>query len=296
MSSMKTNMDFIQWLGPDLSIKVFSCLDDPGDLVRVSAVCSSWEHFVIENGLCKQLCLKMIPEVSGVVPSIEYYMIEPDSDKRKHYYTKWDCLKRNHKLYAHLAFGFTPMKKNCIEHFIKGIANTLEPRDETENGPPHETLVYRLCSNLCLVTEINVQPFQAYYDSGLPMYTTKAIRIRLGYRRRGEEIGSMTAVDDSLTFCRKYEWRYTSPIFPMSQENKLQTFKLPEPVLCIGGAVLVELFVRRQQENVDNFLYSWIRWFDRLSPFEVVGKAVSPEFIVRIHQFGSTNERQGVNE
>ncbi|PNX97326.1 F-box protein at4g00755-like protein, partial [Trifolium pratense] len=179
MSSMKTNMDFIQWLGPDLSIKVFSCLDDPGDLVRVSAVCSSWEHFVIENGLCKQLCLKMIPEVSGVVPSIEYYMIEPDSDKR--------------------------------------IANTLEPRDETENGPPHETLVYRLCSNLCLVTEINVQPFQAYYDSGLPMYTTKAIRIRLGYRRRGEEIGSMTAVDDSLTFCRKYEWRYTSPIFPMSQ-------------------------------------------------------------------------------
>jgi hypothetical protein len=45
MSRMETNMDFIQWLGPDLSIKVFSCLDDPGDLVRASAVCSSWEHF-----------------------------------------------------------------------------------------------------------------------------------------------------------------------------------------------------------------------------------------------------------
>jgi hypothetical protein len=38
-------MDFIQWLGRDMSIKVFSCLDDSRDLIRASAVCSSWGDF-----------------------------------------------------------------------------------------------------------------------------------------------------------------------------------------------------------------------------------------------------------
>jgi hypothetical protein len=46
MSIMKTNMDFIQWLGRDLSIKVFSCLDDSRDLIRASAVCSYWGDLV----------------------------------------------------------------------------------------------------------------------------------------------------------------------------------------------------------------------------------------------------------
>ncbi|GAU40161.1 hypothetical protein TSUD_292660 [Trifolium subterraneum] len=256
MSRMKTNMDFIQWLGPDLSMKVLSCLDDPGDLVRVSAVCSSWEHFVIENGLCKQLCLKMIPEVSGVVPRIEGFVIEPDRDMHNHYYTKWGCLKRNHKLYANLAFGFTPRKNNCISRCMQ--VSLYRNYDENEN-----LVLYRLCSNFCLVTEINVQPFLAYYDNGLQMYSTKAVRFRLGYRRCGKEIASMTDLDKLSPFIRNYGWTYTS-IFPMSHENKSQTFKLPEPVLCIGDVLLVELFVRGQKEKVDNFynsLSKWYRWY-----------------------------------
>jgi hypothetical protein len=106
---------------------------------------------VIVNGLCKQLCLKMIPEVSGVVPRIEKFIIETDRNKCKRYYTytEWGCLKRNHKLYAHLAFGFTPRKNNCI----------LYGMDVSLFDSNYEALAYRLCSNLCLVTEINVQPF-----------------------------------------------------------------------------------------------------------------------------------------
>ncbi|GAU40162.1 hypothetical protein TSUD_292670 [Trifolium subterraneum] len=277
MSTMKTNMDFIQWLGPDLLIKVFSCLDDPGDLVRVSAVCSSWEHFVVENGLCKQLCLKVIPEVSGVVPRIERFVIEPDRDMRKHCYTKWGRLNRIHKLYANLAFGFTPRKDNCMSHLMEvSLSQSL-----------YKTVVYRLCSNLCLVTEINVKPFLAYYDNGLNMFSTKAVRFRVGYRRRGKEIESMFDLDKTLNFRRKFRWTYTSPIFPMSQEDKLQTFKLPKPVLCIGGVLLVELFITGQKEKVDNFFYSWIPWYSCDSHVEVVARTViSPEFTVRIHEFG----------
>jgi len=44
-SNVKTKMDFIQWLGPDLSTKVLTYLDDPSDLVRVCAVSRSWYRF-----------------------------------------------------------------------------------------------------------------------------------------------------------------------------------------------------------------------------------------------------------
>ncbi|MCH82210.1 F-box protein [Trifolium medium] len=183
MSIMKTNMDFIQWLGHDLSMKVFSFLDDSRDLIRVSAVCSSWGDFVIENDLCKKLCLKIVPEVSGVVFSIEVEnVIKPDNDMLERYYTDWEFLKRNHKVYARLAFGLTPMRNNCVSKHIcvacpnndmeEGIVNILEPRDKTEVGPSYwpskgksdpsvtETELYKLCSKICLVTEIHVQPFK----------------------------------------------------------------------------------------------------------------------------------------
>jgi hypothetical protein len=45
MSEVKSKMDFIQWLGLDMSIKVLSYLDDPCDLVRVSSVSRSWYQF-----------------------------------------------------------------------------------------------------------------------------------------------------------------------------------------------------------------------------------------------------------
>lgn len=37
--------DFVQCLLPDMSIKILSCLDNPSDLIRVSAVSSSWRQF-----------------------------------------------------------------------------------------------------------------------------------------------------------------------------------------------------------------------------------------------------------
>lgn len=141
-------------------------------------------YAVVENDLCKQLCLKMVPEISDVVHSIEVdNMIEPVSDVVGKS-MNWERLKRNHKVYAFLAFDLTPMMrtKNCISKAItasstnnyldESIQNTLEPGDRTENrasywlseGQSHpevpETLVYELYSKACLVTEVHVQPFQ----------------------------------------------------------------------------------------------------------------------------------------
>lgn len=138
---------------------------------------------VIENALCKHLCLKMVPEISGVVRTIEgHNLIEFDGNKWGYCYTrKWERLNRNHKVYAILVFSLIPMD-NCISQAIcastmndpirESLTNTLEPRDITEHGPSYwssigqsdpsviETLLYRLYSKICLVTDIHVKPFQ----------------------------------------------------------------------------------------------------------------------------------------
>ncbi|KAK2421017.1 F-box protein [Trifolium repens] len=254
-----------------VAVKVFSFVDDPRDLIRASAVCSSWGDFVIENGLCKKLCLRIIPEVSGAVYSIEVdNVIEPDSDMLERYYTDWEFLKRNHKVYALLAFGLTRMRNNCISkniyvtypnHLKEGTVKTLEPASETH--------LYELCSKICLVTEIHVHTFKA-----------KAIRVRFGYHKNQMEMNSEPFVLDSLTHKMLYNWTYTSPVFPMSQENNLQQLKLPQPVMCIGGMMLLELYERDHKQEKHNLF---------IHPVQVVGRTISPSFIVWMLQGGRCN-------
>lgn len=287
MSKVKTNLDLIQWLGDDMSTKVFSYLDDPRDLIHVSVVSKSWEKIVIQNDLCKRLCLKMFPEISGVVHSIEVdNVIELDGN----------LLERNHKIYACLAFGLSPIRNDCISKSLfasttnddweENFKNTLEPGDGNEDGPSYwssigqsdpsipEALVYKLCSNICLVSEIHIQPYQDYFEDDCPIYSAKAVRFRLGCERHDMEVESNTVVPDSLTFNEDFKWTYTSPVFPMSHDDMLQTFKLPEPVLFGGDVLLVEL-LGRIKEKEDSLFYICI------SHVQVVGRTISPAFIVR---------------
>ncbi|XP_059451670.1 F-box protein At4g00755-like [Corylus avellana] len=306
MPKMDNGRDFIQWLGPDMSIKILTHLDDPSDLVRASSVSSSWHRFVIEHGLCKQLCLKMFPEISSATHIIEVKnMIEPvnlnidDS-------TEWERLKRDHGVYAFLARGLTPsIRKDCISKPIsasstdnypdESIQNTLEPRDRVGHrafywsskgeGDPSvpETLIYKLVAKLCVVTEIDVQPFQAYFQHGMPIYSPKAVRFRMGYPRtplildadiRDDWLAAHSWMDD------EFVWTYTSPEFPMAQENFLQKFKLPEPVLCIGGILQVELLGRVQRQEMDGLYYICV------SHVQVVGQLLLPPFDIEVDPSG----------
>lgn len=132
---------------------------------------------VIENGLSKQLCLKMYPEISAVVHTIEVdNMIEPASDMHDSG-INLEGLKRSHKVYATLAFGLTPKIGSCISKAISASSagertlNTLHG-DGLESRPLYwssegtvdpavpDTLVYELGSKICLVSEIFARPFQ----------------------------------------------------------------------------------------------------------------------------------------
>ncbi|KAK6936415.1 F-box domain [Dillenia turbinata] len=287
-------MDFIHWLPPDMTVKILMYLEDPSDLVRVSAVSSSWRRFVIANGLCKQLCLRMFPETSSFANVMEVKSMDELVMHSRNDLMEWNCLESEHRAYSFFAHGVTSFKRrDCISKAIsasstdnypeESIDNTLEQHDRIEQRASYwsskgesdpevpESLTYKLSANLCVITEIHIQPFQAYFQFGFPIYSAKAVRFRMGYCKSPVELES-GIMDKSYagksSDTEKYGWTYLSPTFPMSQENCLQKFELPKPVLCVGGYLQIELLGRVQRQEMDGFI----------SYVQVVGRPLSPSF------------------
>ncbi|MBA0674936.1 hypothetical protein Goari_016505, partial [Gossypium aridum] len=163
----------------------------------------------------------------------------------------------------------------------ESICNTLEPRDRVartasywsskgqKNPAVPETLTYRLIADLCVVTEIKIRPFQAYFQFGYPIYSAKSVRFRMGHIKDADESCQDSGTD-------RFAWTYTSQEFEMAQENRLQTFKLPEPILCIGGILQIELLSRVQRQEIDGLFYICV------SHVQVVGRPLSPAFGIQI--------------
>ena len=143
---------------------------------------------MIEAGLCKQLCLKKFPQLSRVASVVELNkqvtedLAEVGSSSNG---MEWESKVAEHRVYAllaRLATSFDP--GNCIleleaisasstdNYPRESVANTLEPGDVIahrasywsstgkKNDKVPETLIYKLSSNLCVITEISIQPFQ----------------------------------------------------------------------------------------------------------------------------------------
>ncbi|XP_026409271.1 F-box protein At4g00755-like [Papaver somniferum] len=263
---MEGSIDFLQLLDGDLSSKILSNLDDPADVVRVASISHSWRHFVIASEFSKILYLRLFPETSGVIAAIEENNIIEPSEVETTGSVEVEKLKKNHQIYALLARGLAPsLTKDCIfeaisasstDHYPEEMIHlTLEPTDRVYRRPSYwsslgesnpevpETLTYKLVSKLCFITEINIQPFQVFYDD-FPICSAKAVRFRVGHVRDlqreryliGDYRAGRRSIEDQVV------WTYTSEKFPMVQENCLQNFKLPEPVLAVGGLLQIELF------------------------------------------------------
>ncbi|CAH8323727.1 unnamed protein product [Eruca vesicaria subsp. sativa] len=265
-------MDFVKNLDTDMSLAILSCLDDdPSDLVRASAVSRSWRHFVIKQSLSKNLCLKLFHQlncVDRIVETSNEESSESSTSLMEEDTTR--LLEREHRVYALLTKGCTSSPiKTCIEDAItasstdnfpaESILNTLDERERVGATPSYwssaghhkssvpETLVYKLKGDLCVITELSIQPFQAYFHPGAPIYSSHYVGFRFGHF----DFNSRVTKDED-----KYVWTYTSQEFPMAQENRLQNFKLPEPVLCIGGYMLVEFLGGGVQRcDIDDLYY-----------------------------------------
>ncbi|KAJ1292584.1 hypothetical protein BS78_01G001100 [Paspalum vaginatum] len=293
--------DFLEWLGPDTSSVVFTLLHHPADLARASAVSRSWRTFVIENQFSKIQCLQVCPEASNFT-SIETR--SPCGDIMENVGSssaaEWENQKRDHRVYLHLCHSLlTPYNsRDCIIQCIgasstdnfpeETIENTLESIDHVEMRPSYwssggqrdpsfpECLIYMLHSDLCLIDEIKIQPFKAFFQHGDPIYSARYVRFRMGYPKlpmcpehlvSDENEGQLSADDN-------YIWTYESPEFPMLQENVLQSFKLPHAVLCIGGVVKIELLGRIQKQAMDGLYYICV------SHVQILGNPLSRELAV----------------
>ncbi|KAL0541948.1 hypothetical protein IC582_022029 [Cucumis melo] len=299
---MNSSCDFLQRLGDDLSFKIFTHLDDPSDLVRVCLVTSSWRQFVIENSLSKQLCLRLFPDLSGAPHFIEDQGMIDISTIGSSSVTKWEYLQRFHQIYLLLAKSLNPVSRtDCIavaigasstdNNPIESIENTLEPGDRFHNRASYwsslgskdpdvpETLTYGLVSNLCVVSEIHIQPFLAYFQDGFPIYSSRAVRFKMGHQRVSVNSSTNISNDSAVDYDPESDdfiWTYVSPEFPMTQENTLQIFKLPEPAFCVGGVLQVELLGRVQRQATDGLYYLCV------CHVEVVGRPLLPEYDVDI--------------
>uniref|UniRef100_A0A8R7RCY0 F-box domain-containing protein n=1 Tax=Triticum urartu TaxID=4572 RepID=A0A8R7RCY0_TRIUA len=245
-SSPAPAADFVDYLGPDTSVTVFTMLHHPADLARASAVSRSWRQFVIDNQFSKLQCLRACPEVStftqvDVTTTTSRTLARRDQDTAT---SADDKLHRDHRVYMHLSHGLlTPYKpRDCIIHCIgasstdnfpdETIENTLESVDHLESNRPSywssggqrdpataECLIYRLQADLCLIQEIKLQPFKAFFQHGDPIYSPKSIRVQMGYPRSPLRPEALVCDENEgqLIDDRNYVWTYTSPEFPMLQ-------------------------------------------------------------------------------
>ncbi|KAJ0250038.1 hypothetical protein HA466_0142490 [Hirschfeldia incana] len=257
-------MDFVNKLDTDTFLSILSRLHDPSDLVRASGVSRSWRDFVIRYGLSKNLCFKLFHQLTCVdrvneesSPASSTSLID-DTTK---------LLEREHRAFALLAKGCTSSPiRSCIADAIsasstdnfpeESIIKTLDERVKIGATPSYwsssgqhkasvpETLLYKLKGDLCVVTEFSIHPFQAYFQPGSPIYSSHYVRFRLGH------LDNKNSLEKN-----NYVWTYTSQQFAMAQENRLQNFKLPEPVVCVGGYMLIEFLGRVQTQETDGLYY-----------------------------------------
>lgn len=235
--------------------------------------------------MSKIQCLRLCPEVASFtrieqeqptnLSSSSSNGVNEEDDGPTVFSTTWENYKMEQRVYMHLAHTLfsSQTRVGCIAACLgasstdnfpdESIQNTLEPRDRVNNWPCYwssggqhdrgvpEFLVYKLCSDLCLVDEIMIQPFKglcdfihfflfvakkklvylllicsryaAYFQRGLPIYSSQYVRFKFGCPKlplRPEDLVS-DENEGQLTADDNYIWMYTSPEFPMLQVSSI---------------------------------------------------------------------------
>lgn len=153
--------------------------------------------------------------------------------------------------------------------------------DENSN----EALAFVLSHPVCLIRSIQIRPFKAWFQLNNPIYAPKRIRITLGgLQAYVDHMTGYQTFDETLarqksfnTLKRpmmstttekgqqmkqwQFEWKdgfgtWTSPEYVVLQEDRLQVFDLPQPIVCLGGYVRIDLLGRTQRQMLDDLYYS----------------------------------------
>lgn len=141
---------------------------------------------VIENGFSKRLCVEMFPQLRNIERVTErdsgtIQLTEAGSSKS----VELEMGELEHKVYITLLHALNKLITSPVGCILDAIAasstdnypdesiiNTLDPRDRLLGGASYwsskgqkdpnvpESLIYKLRSNICMITEIHIQPFE----------------------------------------------------------------------------------------------------------------------------------------
>ncbi|KAH9624520.1 hypothetical protein KSS87_019494 [Heliosperma pusillum] len=266
---MARSYDFVERLPMELSMKILMCVYDSGTLAGCCGVSKAWRRFVIKNGLCKQLCLKLCPEASKIINVVEV-LDKPERVCQSETLRINKMLERNHRAFSLLGIYLTSFRydeeveqKVCVSSYgrlpdeeVSSIDNE-NPTFWSSNGnkdPTNpDTVVFKTIRKLCVIKEIHLLNFEGTYVPEFPMYPAKAVRFSLGCRSPFiEKTASRSHYYDDDMFI----WTYTSPEFPMPQNTGLHVFRLPRPIFSIGGIIKMELLGRVRKNNFDDLYYA----------------------------------------
>lgn len=120
------------------------------------------------------------------------------------------------------------------------------------------------------------------WEPGTPVYSAKSVRFLMGHPRSITQLEFDNCLQPFQFNANDYIWTYTSPKFTMTQvlygsacyfpfvflfnhpflmificekESCIQVFELPQPAVCVGGYLLIELFGRTKRQETDGLFY-----------------------------------------
>ena len=234
---------------------VLARLDSPQDLASAEAVCCQWRRVCVDSALW----LRLTARHSVGVPRNTQPLL--------------------HKRLA--AAVFRPpddasliaeaLAASSTDHAMEGVGNTLNaltvnphwdsPCYWSSSGSASpdaaDWLLYRLCSKVCVVHSIQLQPYFAEFQAPLngdplrPLYSPQRCRVQLS----PADPLSPDGWADDVAVAAGVEWEHTSDAMPVANLNELQTFRLPKPVLCFGGMLRILLEGRVERQAADDLYY-----------------------------------------
>lgn len=216
---------------------------------------------MISNEICKQICLRVFPQIASIAYVTEPTSnSEPASDDPPN-----NTLEREHNAYASLFWASTSFPlRSCLGYPASASSTDNYPEESIINtmnlsqkcldrywsskghDDPEvpETLIYYLDGTICVITEIDITPFQglfyiihlffslcslfkslvikfaysALFQEGNPIYSSRFVRFRMGHAKSWKAI-YCDFIESQVCEDDKFVWTYTSQHFAMVQVN-----------------------------------------------------------------------------
>lgn len=256
---------------PELLDHIFSFLDPLTDLRTAQCVCHTFRLAFINQRIWSRLCAALYPPLAPYIDNMDtgrlsliFSFYPPDNDLvplhiacQRLYSSLHKAVMEPPEPYSLIA---APLRASSTDHDPEeGIENTLHPLVRSEDPLCYwssegsfdkesgEWLQYDFAHELCIVKEVQLRPYKAYFQRGNPIYAPQRVSFK-AMQFTGRP-------GDDAVQVGPFDWE--SEEFPVECENdRVQSFRLPTPMLFARSIFQVNLLGRTQTQEADGMYYT----------------------------------------